>query len=1508
MLPGGQADKIGNRYEHWWTVLQLVRMISGEALSIRIEHPGIDKSEFVLITPNGTEYHQAKHSNDSGSWSMADLASAKYGVLRAIHGLLAGNNERFHFVSGSEARELKELSDRARQLESWDEFLAVGLKAQKHQGNWARLLSSWQHPTATDAYAILRRVFVHTADEEVLCDVVKSRIRALYLAEPTTVVTQLRSIALDKVGVTLEREELVSILAGEGYKLRKLSHIEMALPAIEAITVRFLEDLRSRLIGGDLIRRNAADEITTRITSGTGLVTALTGTAGGGKSACTFQLVQNLRGAGFPVLAFRLDRVPQAASAIGLGKILDLEESPVLVLAAAAQGRPYVLVLDQLDAVSSVSGRNAGFVEAVEDLIREARGMSVPIHVVVVCRKFDWDNDHRLRGLVQSDDVIVELSDFSEPEVADALSTAGFEFGSLAAHQKELLRRPQNLALFMATPGAWEKLPTFGSTKDLFDGYWREKRDAVRKRSAPELEVWGDVLDCLTDRMTYTQRLSVEIELLDSFPIAYIDQMISEGVLSKSGGQIGFGHESFFDYCYARSFVRKDQTLLDLLRSGEQHLFRRAQVRQVLAYLRDSRVDRYCKEIQNLLGSTDVRTHIKDLTLSLIASVPEVRDEEWKMLFPRMNDFVDFIAEHGEHVDRTEIHFWRNICGSDAWFRAANRKGVIAGWIGSDSRCAANLMTNYMKLHQRKNGDAVAALLEPFTDGGGEWAERLRYSMEWAEHGNSRRYFDLLLRLVDNGVLDKARHGFVQNGAFWSMFYGLTESKPEWIPELFAHWLRRRFTLVSTQCGPEGEANWSMLLGDDDSGQVALSKSAKLFPNSFVQCSLGLCLEIAEAAASRDESRPRRDAVWLNLFPGEIMSMASVCAEALRESLRVMADGNSDAIPEIVADLRRRDTYFSNLLLITIYTAAVNSDADEVVDMLFDEPWRLECGYCGSSYWFSRQLVTAVAPRCSSGRLAALEALVLHFEPDWELRSDTRRYRGGAMFDLLSAIPEPLRSAAGQARFLELQRKFQSPTVPSGNGRGGFVGSPIANEKALLMTDVQWLSAIARYESTELSPTGRDFLKGTARELAIELEQFTRCDPERFGALALQFPVGTNSTYVDRVLSGLGGSSVSLSLKLDVCRKAFSESRIDCARTIARLLGGIEEVLPDDCIGMIHWIATEHPDPAEESWRVADHRKIAHCGGDIYRCGVNSARGCAAEAVADLIAHESGYIERLMPTISILVKDPSTAVRSCTVRALLALATQDAPRAIALFGILANHDPVVLATPFGERFIHCGIRDHFSEVRPFIEILLRSGLEATAEAGARLSLLAVLYGHDARSLVVEASQGSVHQRLGVAKTAAANIGRNECREVCESLLLEFFCDSDREVRKEAAKCFKSLKELPLGDYEKLFAAYCESAAYGEDSFWVLHVLAESRHRLPGIVWRVCERFLARFGCEGADIRNVRAGHAREVATLIYRTYQQHLEDEWAPQCLNLIDAMLLDGIYDARSGLTEFER
>ena len=106
----------------------------------------------------------------------------------------------------------------------------------------------------------------------------------------------------------------------------------------------------------------------------------------------------------------------------------------------------------------------------------------------------------------------------------------------------------------------------------------------------------------------------------------------------------------------------------------------------------------------------------------------------------------------------------------------------------------------------------------------------------------------------------------------------------------------------------------------------------------------------------------------------------------------------------------------------------------------------------------------------------------------------------------------------------------------------------------------------------------------------------------------------------------------------------------------------------------------------------------------------------------------------------------------------------------------------------------------------------------------------------------------------------------------------------------------------------LIEAFCNSKAYEEDSFSILHLLEHSLRRLPGITCVVCEQFLARFSSEATDIRTSRMGDARTVTRLIFRTYHQHQEDEWASRSLDLIDRLCLEGFRGVRKEFDEFER
>ena len=75
------------------------------------------------------------------------------------------------------------------------------------------------------------------------------------------------------------------------------------------------------------------------------------------------------------VLATRLDRLDGFRDAQELGTAMRLPGPPAAVLSRVAAGRPALLVLDQVDAFGTGSGRNPARLEAVTEALREARAL-----------------------------------------------------------------------------------------------------------------------------------------------------------------------------------------------------------------------------------------------------------------------------------------------------------------------------------------------------------------------------------------------------------------------------------------------------------------------------------------------------------------------------------------------------------------------------------------------------------------------------------------------------------------------------------------------------------------------------------------------------------------------------------------------------------------------------------------------------------------------------------------------------------------------------------------------------------------------------------------------------------------------------------------------------------------------------------------------------------------------------------------------------------------------------
>ena len=215
--PGGESDKLGNKYELAWAIRHALYCVLDPRRSLVTEDVDAELgkgSEFTYNTGAVTEVHQLKRQNsNSNSWTVKALTDLKIFEAAASH-VAAGRH--YHFVSLAPCRPLQELSERARKSPDMATFTQSWLTAELRpffdQLSAAEVLGS-----AQAAWTTLRGMWFSAQDEH---DIVRmnSMLAECHLSGSSGHLASLAigDILLDNLGKRLTRTELLDLLAGEG--------------------------------------------------------------------------------------------------------------------------------------------------------------------------------------------------------------------------------------------------------------------------------------------------------------------------------------------------------------------------------------------------------------------------------------------------------------------------------------------------------------------------------------------------------------------------------------------------------------------------------------------------------------------------------------------------------------------------------------------------------------------------------------------------------------------------------------------------------------------------------------------------------------------------------------------------------------------------------------------------------------------------------------------------------------------------------------------------------------------------------------------------------------------------------------------------------------------------------------------------------------------------------------------------------------------------------------------
>lgn len=1474
--PGGPSDKFGNRYEGRWTVAKVLEVLAGEMTSVKVEEAGVmgDGVEFAATRRSGQlEGHQVKRQRGTAnSWSVRSLATG--GILGAASTQIAAGRE-FHFVSTIPARRTQELTDRARASDTVQEF--VSALSQPLREDFDLIVNDLG--AVPQAYEMLRGTTIHCVDERHLQST-NGAIAGLVLsgAPGAIAAVTLGDLVSDRLGRTLNAEAIREGLAEYGLSVAEI----VGTPASESTvagTYRAWDASIARELLIPEITRDTSDEIVAALRAPGSTLVAVVGAAGGGKSAVLRQAVAALAD-DWIVLAMRLDRLEAFSSTheLGTGR-LGLSSSPVSTLAAAAASRPCLLVVDQLDAVSQVSGRMPASFDTIAELLRESQAFPA-MKVLVACRQFDLENDDRLRDLVKQHaaaEIVVAL--LTDTQVDDAVRAMGLDPGAVSAVQRELLRSPLNLVL-LKTVADEETALGFSTTKDLMDAFYERKRRDCRQRR-PDTR-FAEALGVLSDYMSENQRLVAPATVFDTSGLADdADVLSSEHLLVREENRFAFFHEAFFDYVFARRWTARGETLAHFLQDGDQELFRRAQVRQVLIHLRDEDLERYVGEVAQILDAPDIRFHVKEVVLATLRATAEPSREEWMLIERQLNAGHSFAPS-----------IWQ-LLRTGPWFDRLDSEGAIDDWLSSGDTEREARALEIMISDPSGRGDRLAAILAGHK-AHQDYAGWLRWVTRFADLSESRALFALLIEAVRAGQCDTWAHDL------WLVAHDLGEKQPAWGAELLGAWLNDRPDAMSV----DDDGRLRTLVGTDFQAEELIARAAAGDPETFCRVMVPFLLR-AMSATSEGSSLPRHDRhftyrTWNDEHPGVAAQLLVSAASALA----TLAREGSDALDGHLRALAADEHDGAQWLLYSALIAAGPAHAEWAASVLLEGEHRMVAGYTSDPFWTTRELIEAIGPHVKDDTFGALEAAILTTHPDWESPPG-----GYTEFTLLSGLPEARLSDQARRRLNELRRRFdrQEPDKPTGI-ISGFVGSPIPQSAADHMSDEQWLRAIAKYASSE-----RDFrsFAGGADQLSQLLESETKKNPNRFARLGMRLEAGHHPAYADAILRGLGGTEeeVDAEVTFEFMRHVASFDHSAHDRWIGwPLRRQLTQAIPDDIIRLVVDRALNSTDPSREAWQTASHSGAPFYGGDPFTDGMNNGRGSVALIIGDLLAHDTtgARTELVRDSLSALAADPSVAVRTCVAHVLATALRHAEPQVIEAFPIFIDTDDRLLAThPVEQLMALIGTRNP-QTIEPVILRMLRSEHETVREAGGRAAAFAALELELADSLDAALKSDSAARR-GVADICAARLPIAGNAELAANTLKALLDDEDDAVRQNAAKAAGTLRDRPLVTHRDFLAALISSRAFPEALAQLLITLDHATEPVDDLILETARRFVDLYAGQMDNISTRAAGEAGKIGDLVLRAYAQ-ADADGRKQALDLIDHLLAQAAYGFAERVGEAER
>jgi hypothetical protein len=970
----------------------------------------------------------------------------------------------------------------------------------------------------------------------------------------------------------------------------------------ESAPLSYLQELKSRLteasqpllrwpttLGNNLwLHRGELDLLEERLGGKKQSAHLLLGKPGTGKSAILAILCKRLIEKEVVVLAIKADMLPKwINNSDDLQKHLHLPSSVVKCLGIISRSEPIVLIIDQLDAISEFVDRSSERLNLLLDLIQIASGMQ-GVHVVSSCRWFEYQHDIRLTT-IEAERISLEPPIWED--IKTVLKDAGFPQEHWSDEARSLLSVPLHLKILLDLKSRDPEARVPSSLQGLLESIWQQ-RVVSGESGSNKLSF----LDLLCKKMSEEEELWLPRAVADEYAHVF-NELQQMNILQTDplGLQIGFVHQTYFDFARSRAFARGQERLSEYAIQRQDGLFIRPVLLSTLDYLRGASPTTYEREVRSLWDNEGLRPHLKNLLIEYMGSVEIPNDTEVSCLLPMFKE-----REQGYKVLLA-------MAGSPGWFfiikdiylstlmsRGPEFAHFIIPVLSRAFSFAKDEVGKIVKerwLPDRKYDECVLMLYSYL----GDWDETSvemicevakRHESHWISQIAdlvSQSKPDLTLRIVRSDFNRRLEEAMRKEAE--------SVRPPPLSPDASDE--EKAIYHLHTRKGEEIER-----LLTQDKGWHELSQIVLGAPKAFLDCLWPWFLSVVERIAY--DPHPFVTAYQedhsLGTLDDRDGGVSDQPVSALHDAIVALSEKEPDVFLAFFNENIESPYMAVHRLLCTGLLKLAASHTDVILDYLTSDPRRLAVGDSFDCHKVSCRLIAAVVPHLDEKGRRKLENTVVNWgryyteDPHWSPEERFRRIKWNRehRLRLLRSFPEEYLSE--KTRQLRNKEERALPDVPDWDSRiegGDWVGSPMSHEQMVKAKDEHILNLFEELDdSTEWNHPRRrwDFIGGSiqaSREFAKLAEQ----DPERVAKLLPHFEPGRQERPAAMAIDGLEKSSFPserlFKLVGDLVEKGHSsfEFRRDVARALENRAKR-DKGLPDSMLRLLEGWLIEDPHPS----------------------------------------------------------------------------------------------------------------------------------------------------------------------------------------------------------------------------------------------------------------------------------------------------------------------------------------